>query len=289
MKRIPESELVINEDGSIYHLNLRPEYLADTVITVGDPGRVAMVSKYFDEVEYKGQKREFVTHTGRVGGKRITVISTGIGPDNIDIVVNELDALANVDLDNRMPKTSHRSLNIIRFGTSGCLQPGVEVGSIVLSAFAVGLDNLLHFYNLNSSKEEKELYQQLMATDFPFPTRPYVVKGSEVLLDGLGENLHKGITITSPGFYAPQGRAIRLKSKLEGKLGILRDLKFREWPIMNFEMESSAIYGLSKLLGHQPLSCNVILANRADKTFSNDPKGITDHMIKTMLGRLESM
>jgi uridine phosphorylase len=289
MNRIPESELVINGDGSIYHLNLKPSQIAETVITVGDPGRVAMVSKYFDSIECKVQKREFVTHTGRIGSKRITVISTGIGPDNIDIVLNELDALVNVDLESRKPKTNHTSLNIIRLGTSGCLQTGIEVGSIVLSAFAVGLDNLLHFYEISPSAIEASINEKLLESSFPFPTRPYTVQGSEVLLKQLGRDLHKGITVTAPGFYAPQGRAIRLKSKLDGKLETLRDFRFEEWRIMNFEMESSAIYGLSKLLGHHPLSCNVILANRADKTFSNDPKGITDNMIKIILERLEAM
>lgn len=289
MKRIPESELVVNGDGSIYHLDLKPEHIAETIITVGDPGRVAMVSKYFDKIEFKGQKREFVTHTGQLGNKRLTVISTGIGPDNIDIVMNELDALVNIDLDTRQPKAAQTSLDIIRMGTSGCLQPGVEVGSLVLSAFAVGLDNLMHFYHFSPDKIETALYWKLLDSHFPFPTRPYAVQGSEALLNALGEGLRQGITMTAPGFYAPQGRSVRLESRLQGKLESLMDFRFEQWPIMNFEMESSAIYGLSKLLGHRALSCNVILANRADKTFSNDPKGITEYMIKTMLERLESM
>lgn len=286
MKRIPESELVINPDGSIYHLNLQPEDIADTIITVGDPGRVERVSQHFDAIELKVAKREFVTHTGRIGNKRLTVISTGIGPDNIDIVLNELDALANIDLKTRIPKTELKSLDIIRFGTSGCLQPGVEVGSIVLSAFAVGFDNLLHFYELNPSATEEGFNKKLMESGFPFPTLPYVVQGSQRLLEKLGDGLHKGVTITAPGFYGPQGRSVRLQSKLQGKLEILQDFKFEEWRFMNFEMESSAIYGLSKLLGHQAMSCNVILANRVDKKFSTDPKGITDNMIKIMLERL---
>ncbi|MCB0654412.1 MAG: nucleoside phosphorylase [Saprospiraceae bacterium] len=289
MKKIPESELVVNGDGSIYHLNLKPEHIAETIITVGDPGRVAMVSKYFDKIEFKGQKREFVTHTGQLGNKRLTVISTGIGPDNIDIVMNELDALVNIDLDTRQPKSTQTSLDIIRMGTSGCLQPGVEVGSLVLSVFAVGLDNLMHFYHFFPDKIESALYKKLLDSHFPFPTRPYAVQGSEALLNALGEGLRQGITMTAPGFYAPQGRSVRLESRLQGKLESLMDFRFEQWPIMNFEMESSAIYGLSKLLGHRALSCNVILANRADKTFSNDPKGITEYMIKTMLERLERM
>ena len=286
MKRIAESELVINPDGSIYHLNLQPEDIADTIITVGDPSRVARVSQHFDEIELKVEKREFVTHTGRIGNKRLTVISTGIGPDNIDIVLNELDALVNVDLKTRMPKTELKSLDIIRFGTSGCLQSGIEVGSVVLSAFAVGFDNLLYFYELNPSATEQAFNEKLLESEFPFPTRPYAVQGSQRLLEKLGDGLHKGVTITAPGFYGPQGRSVRLKSKLQGKLEMLRDFRFEEWRFMNFEMESSAIYGLSKLLGHQPLSCNVILANRADGKFSTDPKSITDNMIKIMLERL---
>lgn len=286
MKRIAESELVINPDGSIYHLNLLPEHIADTIIFVGDPGRVERVSKHFDEIEIKIAKREFVTHTGRIGNKRLTVISTGIGPDNIDIVLNELDALVNVDLETRMPKEKLTSLNIIRFGTSGCLQPGVEVGSVVLSAYAMGFDNLLHYYDLNASAEEEQFIDELLASGFPLPTRPYIVQGSQTLLTQLGEGLHKGITITAPGFYGPQGRSIRLQSKLQGELDKLREFNFNEWPFMNFEMESSAIYGLSKLLGHKAMSCNVILANRADKKFSTDPKKITGDMIKMMLERL---
>ncbi len=289
MKKIPASELVINGDGSIYHLNLKPEHIADTVITVGDPGRVAMVSQYFDSIDFKGAKREFVTHTGRLGSKQITVISTGIGPDNIDIVINELDALVNIDLESRQPKSTQRSLNIIRMGTSGCLQPGVEVGSLILSAFAVGLDNLMHFYKFSPDKTESSLYKKLIDTKFPFPTRPYVIRGSQKLLETLGSGFEQGITMTAPGFYAPQGRSVRLESRIQDSLEVLRDFRFEKWPVMNFEMESSAIYGLAKLLGHQALSCNVILANRADKTFSDDPKGITDHMIKTMLERLEKM
>jgi uridine phosphorylase len=289
MKKIPASELVINGDGSIYHLNLKPEHIADTVITVGDPGRVAMVSKYFDTIDFEREKREFVTHTGRLGTKRITVISTGIGPDNIDIVLNELDALVNIDLESRQPKENQKSLNIIRMGTSGCLQPGVEVGSLVLSAFAVGLDNLMHFYKFNPDETESALYKQLIETQFPFPTRPYVIRGSQQLLEGVGNGFRQGITMTAPGFYAPQGRTVRLESQIQDSLEVLRDFRFEQWPVMNFEMESSAIYGLAKLLGHQALSCNVILANRADKTFSDDPKGITDNMIATMLERLEKM
>ncbi len=290
MQQIPDSELIINPDGSIYHLNLRPEQIASTIITVGDPGRVEKVSRYFDSIEEKTSKREFVTHTGRLGHHRISVLSTGIGPDNIDIVLNELDALANIDFKTRAVKDRLTSLKIIRLGTSGGLLPDVPVDSILLSSFGIGLDNLLHFYDRELSQEESELMQVLRESYIPLPTQPYAAEGSSYLLSALGHGLHHGITLTSPGFYAPQGRSLRLEALMSSKtLDKLAQIEFKKHHITNFEMETAAIYGLANLLGHEPLSCNVLLANRANKTFSKDPKKSVTKLIETMLERIEKM
>ncbi len=290
MQQIPDSELVINPDGSIYHLNLRPEQIASTIITVGDPGRVEQVSRYFDTIEVQSSKREFVTHTGRLGHHRITVISTGIGPDNIDITLNELDALANIDFDTRTPKKQLTSLKIIRLGTSGGLHLDVPVDSILLSSYGVGLDNLLHFYDREVGLEEGELLEIIRKSYISLPVQPYATQGSKYLLNALGHGLQKGITLTSPGFYAPQGRSLRLEALLSADaLDRLSKLQYQNLNITNFEMETAAIYGLSNLLGHQPLSCNVLLANRANKTFSPDPKKAVNKMIEMMLERIEKM
>ena len=290
MAKIAESELVINPDGSVYHLNLRPEDIASNIITVGDPGRVPMVSKYFDEIEVKKEKREFVSHTGRIGQKRITVISTGIGPDNIDITINELDALANIDFGSREPKAELTSLNIVRIGTSGSLHPEVPVDSFVASTYGVGLDNLLNFYdykpNLGEASLEDELKAFLEYTGrLPF----YVCEGSPVLMEALGPGKTQGITLTSPGFYAPQGRELRAKARFDVRFfQSLAKFRFRDYPITNFEMETSAIYGLSRLLGHRALSTNVIIANRPNGKFSKDPYKSVDTLIQDVLSLISS-
>ena len=290
MARIAESELVINPDGSIYHLNLRPEDIATNIITVGDPGRVPMVSRYFDEVEVKKEKREFVTHTGRIGKKRLTVISTGIGPDNIDIALNELDALANIDFESRMPKAELTSLNIVRIGTSGSLHPEIPVDSFVAGAYGMGLDNLINFYDYKPNLGEAALEDELNAfLEYTGKVSFYICEGNPTLLEALGQDKFQGITITSPGFYAPQGRVLRASARFDAQFfQALARFHFRNYPITNFEMETSAIYGLARLLGHRALSTNAIIANRPNGAFSKDPYRVVDQLIQNMLGLISS-
>ncbi len=288
MARIPESELIINPDGSIYHLNLRPEDLAQAVITVGDPGRVPQVSKYFDELEVKKQKREFVSHTGRLGRKRLTVISSGIGAENIDILLNELDALANIDFDTRSIRPVHTSLDIIRIGTSGSLHADIPVGSFVASAYALGLDNLLSFYEYSPTLGEAELADELNAfmaytAELPF----YACEGNRELLAAIGAGMQPGITLTSAGFYGPQGRTLRARARFGAEYFLqLAGFSFRNVPVTNFEMETSAIYALSRMLGHRALSTNLILANRAGQAFSNNYREDMDKLIQLVLERI---
>jgi len=290
MNSIPASELILNQDGSIYHLNLHPDEIAHTILTVGDPGRVPRVSRHFDEIELRKEKREFVTHTGRIGRKRLTVISSGIGPDNIDIVLNELDALVNIDFESRQVKRERTVLNIIRIGTSGGLQAGIPVGSLVAARFGLGFDNLLHFYNYQPSLPEAELFDELqnfLEYAGQLPVTPYVTEGSQNLLDGIATDMHHGITITAPGFYGPQGRRLRLPPRLQDvNLKNLANFEFQKVKITNFEMETAAIYGLSRLLGHRALSCNALLVNRPKGAFSDDPKELENKLIETVLTRI---
>ncbi len=288
MQRIAESEMIINDRGAIYHLDLRPEELADTVIVVGDPDRVKKVSKHFNRIECQQQHREFITHTGYIGSKRLSVMSTGIGPDNIDIAINELDALANIDFTTREIKKDFHKLNIIRFGTSGSLQADIPVDSFVASTHGLGLDNLLNFYSYDKSKDELE-----MANAFIEQTKlniavtiPYAFKGSEKLLKKFGSAFHKGITVTCPGFYGPQGRILRLGVSNPGLIDRLTHFNFNNHRITNFEMETSAIYGLGKLLGHDCLSVNAIVANRVVQQFSKDSNAAVERLIKQALEAL---
>ena len=288
MQRIAESEMIINDRGAIYHLDLRPEELADTVIVVGDPDRVKKVSLHFDTIECCQQHREFITHTGYIGNKRLTVMSTGIGPDNIDIAINELDALANIDFTTREIKNNFHKLSIIRFGTSGSLQADIPVDSFVASTHGLGLDNLLNFYSYDKSKDEQE-----MANAFIEQTKlntsvtiPYAFKGSEILLQKFGSEFHKGITVTCPGFYGPQGRILRLGVSSPGLIDRLTHFNFNNHRITNFEMETSAIYGLGKLLGHECLSVNAIVANRVVQQFSKDSNTAVEKLIKQALEAL---
>lgn len=278
----PESELIINKDGSVYHLNLLPEDIANTIITVGDPDRVEMVSQHFDSIELKKHKREFCTHTGYFNKKRISVISTGIGTDNIDIVFNELDALANIDLQSRQLKEQHTSLKIARIGTSGAFQPDIEVDTFVVTEMAVGLDNLLHFYQHNYTESETNLINLIQAqTSF----KSYAAH--QTLDFKLNcNNWQKGITITCPGFYAPQGRQLRGKAIKPNYLAQFQDIKFQDLRCTNFEMETAGIYGLSRILGHQAVSCSAILANRANNIFSKTPKQTTEKLIELVLEQL---
>lgn len=293
MAPIPESELILNPDGSIYHLHLHPEDIAHTILTVGDPGRVARVSRYFDEIEVQTAKREFVTHTGRIGRRRVTVLSTGIGPDNIDIVLNELDALVNIDFSTRRPRQELTALNIIRLGTSGGLQPDLPPGSLVAARYGLGFDNVLHFYEAFPTLTEASLFDELRAfgeyAGQP-PVLPYVVEGSQSLLEALAVNMHAGITITAPGFYGPQGRRLRLSSRLPGDyLERLAQFEFRGVRVTNFEMETSALYALARLLGHRALSCNVLLVNRPLGKIADDPPAMEEKLIRELLARLAEL
>lgn len=285
MQRIAESELIINSRGAIYHLNIRPEELAQTVITVGDPDRVAVVSKYFDKMEAKGQHREFVWATGTIGNKRLTVLSSGIGPDNIDIVLNELDAVANIDFETRTIKEQLTSLHIIRMGTCGSLQADIPVDSFVASTHGLGLDNLLNFYRLEQNDEENQLLQSFITHTQLNSTinHPYISSASPSLLKHFVTNYHRGITVTCPGFYGPQGRILRLGVRSPELINRLTDFRFGQHRISNFEMETSAIFGLGKLLGHQCLALNAVVANRVQKQFSKDGGTAVENLVKKSL------
>lgn len=285
MDKIVESELIINDRGAIYHLNVRPEELASTIVTVGDPDRVGEVSKFFDTVEYKCKHREFITHTGTIGNKRLSVVSTGIGPDNIDIVVNELDALANIDFNTRTIKPNLTSLTIIRLGTAGSLQQDIAVDSIVVSTHGLGIDNLLNYYRHDNNEEEMQIIQQFIAhtqisSHF---SRPYISTAGSRVLKHFVNGFHHGITITCPGFYGPQGRILRFGLTNPDLSDRLTRFSFGRHRITNFEMETSAIYGLGRLLGHQCLSLSTIVANRINKSFSKDVNAAVENMIKKSL------
>lgn len=282
MKPIADSELIINSRGAIYHLDLRPEELAATIIVVGDPDRVKKVSSYFDRIEFKAQHREFITHTGYIGKKRISVISTGIGPDNIDIVLNEVDALLNIDFETRMIKEKLASASIIRMGTSGSLQKDIPVDSLVASTHGLGIDNLLNFYRFKNNEEEKQLIHSFI-THIQMHggiSQPYISAASVSLLKNFVEGFYRGITVTCPGFYGPQGRILRLGLSNPELIDRLTQFQFGNHRISNFEMETSAIYGLGKLLGHHCLSLNAIVANRISKTFSKDGNAAVENLIK---------
>lgn len=268
MRKFSNSELIINKDGSIYHLNLKPENIADTIITVGDQDRVAEISKHFDSIEFRTQKREFVTHTGYIGKKRITVISTGIGTDNVDIVMNELDALVNIDLETREEKNEKKALHFIRIGTSGALQKDIPVDSILLSSYGLGLDGLMNFYDIQNDSEEKEILN-IINHKVELPIKPQISKASEKLFTLIKQpNYFEGITISATGFYGPQGRFLRAQPKVKEFIDIMACLKLDNTRITNLEMETAAIYGLGKILGHECISINVILANRQTGEFS---------------------
>lgn len=291
MQRIAESELIINARGAVYHLDVRPEELAQNIITVGDPDRVGEVSKYFDEVEVQAQHREFVTHTGRIGKKRISVVSTGIGPDNIDIVLNEVDALVNIDFGTRQTKNKLTALNIIRIGTSGSLQADIPVDSYVASTHGLGLDNLLNYYRLEHNEQDIQLLQSFITHTqlHAQVTNPYISLASGHLIKHFVDGYHQGITVTCPGFYGPQGRVLRLGVKNPELINQLTNFSFGPYRITNFEMETSAIYGLGKLLGHHCLSLSAIVANRIAKEFSKDAATTVDNLIKKSLEVITSI
>jgi uridine phosphorylase len=288
MQRIAESELILNKRGAIYHLDLRPEELASTIITVGDPDRVAVVSKHFDSIEFKSKHREFVSHTGFLGKKRITVISTGIGTDNIDIVLNELDALVNIDFEERKIKERLQMLDIIRIGTSGSLQEDIPVDSFVASTHGLGIDNLLNFYR-HVQHEAEQLLIQSFVTQTQLHHRlsqPYVSAASASLIKYFVDGFHQGITVTCPGFYGPQGRILRLGLSHPDLINRLTQFRFGQHRVTNFEMETAGIYGLSKLFGHHCLSLNVIVANRISKEFSRNAEAAIEQLIAGVLEKL---
>jgi len=285
MARIAESELILNARGAIYHLDLKPDEIADTIILVGDPDRVKEVSKHFDNIEHKNQFREFITHTGFIGRKKISVLSTGIGTDNIDITVNELDALVNIDFTTREINSKIKSLNLIRFGTCGGLQPDISVDSFIASTHGLGIDNLLNFYRLEQNEEEKQLLHSFVThTQMHGPIgHPYIAGAAGSLLKHFVKDFFQGITVTTPGFYGPQGRVLRLGISNPDLINRLTQFQFGQHRIVNFEMETSAIYGLGKLLGHQCLSLNAVIANRVRKEFSKDGKAAVEKLIKKAL------
>jgi len=285
---IASSELILNPDGSVYHINLKPEQIAKDIIFVGDQNRVEKITQHFDSIEFTTQKREFKTQTGTYKGKRITVMSTGIGPDNIDIVMNELDALVNIDLKTRTVKEELTSLNIVRVGTSGSLQADIPVDSMVMSAYGLGLDNMLRSYLIDSISEKEMEEAFIEQTNWDLRKgRPYVIAGSNALIKKFESNqIFKGFTGTAGGFYGPQGRVLRLNiqdPKLNSKMDAFN---YNGTKMTNLEMETGAIYGLGKLLGHQCLSLNAIIANRADGTFSEDPYKTVDQLIEYTLMKL---
>ena len=285
---IKQSELILNPDGSIYHLHLRPEDLATTIITVGDPDRVDQVSKYFDHIELKQQKREFKTHTGLYKNQRITVISTGIGSDNIDIVLNELDALVNIDFETRTLKNKLTALNIVRIGTSGALQADIPVDSILMSTYGLDINGMLPSYEIETIRNKAFEKAFCMHTEWNNDrAQPVLVENSKALEHQLYENhILTGITATCGGFYGPQGRMLRLEPKDSIFRNKLQSFRYEDLKITNFEMETSAIYGLSKLLGHQACSMNAILANRANGSFSKKPDETIDNLIQYTLNKL---
>jgi uridine phosphorylase len=285
---LPASELVLNPDGSVYHLALRPEQLGDLVLVVGDQGRVERISRHFSAVEHKVQNREFVAHTGVYRGAHVTALSTGIGTDNIDIVLNELDALVNIDLETRRPRSQSRSLRIVRLGTCGALQEDIPVDTRIVSAFGVGTDNVLHYYAYeNTSAESRLLNAFLQDTEWPdnLPL-PYVAAGDAELVELLGHGNHVGITLTAGGFYGPQGRQLRLVPSVDGLNERFTAFVHEGLRCSNFEMETSALYGLGGMLGHKVATMCTVVANRLRKEYSKDHHAAIDRMIEEALERL---
>lgn len=290
MPQFPETELILTPENRVYHINLKAEDIADDVIVVGDQHRVAQISSRFSKIDFKTEHREFVTHTGIFNGKRITVLSTGIGPDNIDIVLNELDAAVNINPEKRELNKTLRSLNIIRLGTSGALQADIPVNGLVVSSHGLGLDGLLNFYESWKTINEDAISEEFIRhtswlKNLPYP---YCVAASQKLLQQFSQDNHVGITATAPGFYGPQGREIRLKAAMHNLNESLTSFRLNDQRITNFEMETSALYGLGKLLGHNCLTVCVIIANRVRKEFTNDYKKSVEILIDNCLNRLTS-
>ena len=288
---IEESELIINNRGALYHLDILPEEIASSIIVVGDPARVQQVSRHFDSIEFNNQHREFISCTGLFKGRRITVLSTGIGTDNIDIVMNELDALVNINLNTRRVKPQLQTLNIIRIGTCGSLQKDIDVDSFIVSTHGLGIDNLLNYYLYENNEEEKNIIQHFInhAQFCNTVSQPYIATASAALLKHFVSGFTHGITVTCPGFYGPQGRSLRLALSFPNLVNSFTDFQFGNYRIANFEMETSAIYGLGKLLGHNCLSLNLVVANRVSKTFTKDAASSMDKLILKTLDIIQSI
>jgi uridine phosphorylase len=285
-QKLAASELVLNSDGSVYHCNLHNENLANIVFLVGDPDRVPLVSAYFDKIDFKTQKREIVTHTGQIAGKRVTVLSTGMGTDNIDIVLNELDAVANIDIKNKTLKEQRRQLTFIRMGTSGSLQPEILVDSFLASQYGLGFDGLTHYYaGANQLTKNAYIDKFIEKTDWnEYLPRPYLAPADSFLFEKAKSlNVFHGVTATATGFYGPQGRVLRLALSQENLNEKLRDFEYDNLKITNFEMETSAIYGLAYLMGHRALTVNCIVANRFTGEFSKDSHSSIIKLVEKML------
>lgn len=286
--RIPESELIINADGSAFHIHIKPEELADNVILVGDPGRVDMVASFMTDIEFRHESREFVSTTGKYNGKRFTVLSTGIGPDNIDIVATELDALANVDFKTREVKPEHRRLSILRIGTCGAIQPDIPIGSCILSHISIGLDGLLNWYANRENvtiPDMEEAFKKHVGWDKYLPS-PYFIKASDKMIEKFKDVTVKGVTLCAGGFYGPQGRVVRLPLAMPDMVSKFESFRFGEWRITNFEMEGSALAGLARQLGHDAVTLCCAIANRHLKSSNPDYKALVRNMVQLALDRL---
>ena len=289
--RIPESELIINGDGSVFHIHIRPDQLADRVILVGDPGRVAMFKPYFDSVEAEGQSREFAWVTGEYKSVRITVLSHGIGPDNIDIVMTELDALANVDFTTREVKAEHKTLSIIRLGTCGAIQPEIPLGSFILSHYSVGFDGLMNWYEGCERITNLEMEQSFMK-HMDWPERintPYFVRASQKMIDLMADSTVRGMTISAPGFYGPQGRVVRQKLAMPDMLERIESWRFGDWKITNFEMEGSALAGMAAQLGHDAVTVCCAIAHRYLKDANTDYKPRVAQLVTLVMDKMASL
>ncbi len=287
MTKFSESDLILNKDGSVYHLNLLPKHITENIITVGDPARVYRVSQYFDDIEFEMNKREFITHVGKYKGKPVTVISTGMGTDNIEIFFTELDALINVDLKTREVRNKKRKLKIVRIGTSASLQEDIALDSHLVTEYAVGFDSLMNYYNFPMNPFEQGIGKDIQKKT-GISVTPYVVHGSSLLKKQYAPDMITGNTITAPGFYAPQGREIRIPLKYPNLAADLTNFynKAGDFRITNFEMETAGYYAMARLLGHEVLSVNAIIANRPLNKFSKDPNKVVDGLIKKVLQRI---
>lgn len=285
-----ESDLIINPDGSIYHLNLKPEEIPDLILLSGNPARISKISDHFDHVDFKRQNREFVSHAGTLKGTKLLALSTGIGPDNIDIVMNELDALANIDLNTRELNGNRRSLTIVRIGTSGTLQADIPVGTMVIASHGMGMDGSLHYYRRLVDVTDHDLTREFIRqTNWPaFLPMPYIIPGTPALIQKISSKGILGITVTASGFYGPQGRELRLRSSFPGMLDALAKFSYKNHRIVNFEMETSSLYGLGAMLGHQVASICVLLANRVTGEYTRSAQNDEEKLISYVLEKMTS-